>query len=614
MDNVKNKYPDVFDYVLTEEASYRTHGIPLASNWNWSMYKHIDMSFQLKNSQFTKGDNSVDNFTRPNKNIIIPIANVNYRTEGFDVKDNELYVDSQDYFHLSLLARKFHDKWAIKYSIDTAIDESVESYFDYGLAIAKNVNEERPEIIPLQSIAFCDQTDFMAGPKCFKHSYTVGELLDMKGKWYDDAIDRTVVQAEFTKSVPSSNNIDAQTPGKNVEVYELHGTFPDSWLEDGQSEDTGTYSKQLHIITYYVDSETQGKNGICLYKGKEPKEIFKVIKRDPIHGRACGRGGIEELFHSQIWTNFSEIHLLGMLKETSKVVLQSATKNLLQKNRISKVDNGLVIEHEEGKPLTQVVIQPLNKPAFDAYVNSWEQNARTIGSASDPQLGLNPVSGTPLGTTQIVTDQGQGVHEYRRGKIAIFWGEIYRDWVLSYLQKEMAQGDEWLDELSVDELREVAERVAVSSSNSKIKKMVLEGKMPTEQDRQMMTQVIKDEFSKGGTKRFLKIMKGEFEKLPLKVKFSIKGKQKNLYEVVNKLNGIFQTIFKAPQILQQPGMARLFNDILESSGLNPIDFATLSAPPEQQGNPQDAQQGAQQPTQQGAVPSSMQMPALQTNQ
>lgn len=591
MDNPSEKYPDVFEYVLKEETDYKTRKIPLASNWDWSMYDHIDRSVHLKNSQYLKGAND---FSRPVNNIIIPIANVNYRSEGFDVKDVILYVEDKDNFHLSLLAKKFHERWALKYSIDTAIDETVESYFDYGLSLLKNINESRPEVVPLQSIAFCDQTDILAGPICLKHQYSISELEDMKEFWDADAIDKAILMSSTTQERVKDK--ETKTPSKYIEVYELHITAPESWLNtDGEKEDTGKYVKQLQIITYYYDNKEQ-KQGITLYSGKEPKQIFKAIKRDPIFGRACGRGGIEELFHPQIWTNYSEIHLQQMVEATSKVVTKTTDKKLAKNNKLGNIKHGTIVAVEEGKSWEQLILQPINKLAFDGLINKWEQIARTTGSASDPQLGLNPVSGTPLGTTEIVTNQGIGIHDYRKGKLATFWGEIYRDWVLQYITEEINKGDIWVDELSLDELMEVAERTATKVSNKKVVDKILSGVMVSPQERDLLRQIVKDEFMKGGRQRFLEILKGEFKNIPLQVKFSIAGKQKNMAEMVSKLNSVFRTVFANPAILQMPGMGELFNDILEQSGLSPVDYSKLTTPAEQTGQPTDPSQAPAQPS------------------
>lgn len=537
------------------------------------MYEHIDKSFTLKNSQFTKGNND---FSRPFNNIILPIANVNYRTEGFDVKDVEVFVDNKDHYHKSFLTRKYHNRWALKYSIDTAIDQSVESYFDYGLSLVKNVNDKRPEIIQLQQIAFCDQTDILSGPICLKHQYGIDEIMEMDGKW--DNVDMAITNSRFSNAKVKDK--EAETPGKYIEIYELHGVFPDSWLGDDymETDDQGGYSRQLHIVTFYNNIETGKRDGVHLFKGKEKESIFKAIKRDDIFGRACGRGGIEELFHPQIWTNYSEIHLQQMLESVSKTVFKSTDKKVAQNNKLRNLKHNQIITLAEGTDFNQVAITTPNKTAFDNFINKWEQTARTIGSASDPQLGLNPVSGTPLGTTEIVTSQGQGIHEYRRGKISVFWGEIYRDWVLYWLAKDMARGDEWIEELSVDELKDVAEKVATQEANKKLKESLLEGNIPTEEEKQLIKETVKSSFMKGGKDRFLRLVKDEIKSIPLDVKFNIAGKQKNQFEIVAKLNAVFRSIFANPAILQEPGMEELFNQIMENSGFSPISFSSLAKP------------------------------------
>lgn len=576
---VAQKIPNVYEYVLQEEQAFRVNRVPLASNWrDWNMFEHIDRSFTLKNSRFYQGN---QDYRRPFNNIILPIANVNYRTEGFDVKDAQLYVDNSENYHKSFFVRKFHNWWAKENKIDTAIDESVESYFDYGLTLLKNVNEAKPDVIQLQQIAFCDQTDIMSGPICIKHNYSISELLDMKGKWKGEEIDRTILMSKHEKTDNSNNGEKAKTPGKYIEVYELHGMFPESWLgverlgEDWQ--DTGKYSPQIHIISYYISPlDGKTKNGITLFKGKENKPIFKALKRDPIFGRACGRGGIEELFHPQIWTNYSELHITQMLETVSKIVLKTNKKSVKQKNNFANIKHGQIIDLDGDGTLEQLILQPVNKVAFDNFINKWEQVARTIGSASDPQLGLSPVSGTPLGTTQIVTSQGQGVHEYRQGKISEFWQEVYRDWVIPHLQSEITKGSKWLDTLTLDEMQEVSESIITKYANKKIKDMILyEGKDPSQEDADALRATLKEIFLKGGNKRFIEIMKGDLEDLPMDIEISIANKQKNLFEYVNKLNSFFRILFTpgALQAIQQSDeLKKLLSEILEGSGLSPITY------------------------------------------
>ena len=593
---VAEKYPEIYQYILQEEANFKTNKVPLSSNWrDWNMYEHVDRSFTLKNSRFYQG---TQDYTRPFDNVILPIANVNYRAEGFRVKNINIFVDNEENYHKSFVARKFNNWWAVENGINKAIKESVISYFDYGLMLLKNVNEARPEVVDLHNdIAFCDQTDVISGPICLKHQYSISELLEMKGNWYEKEIDNAVLFSKFEKKDP-----DVNTPGKYVEVYELHGIFPESWLgpeklgEDW--EDTGKYSPQVHIVTYYTSPTEGDKKGIYLFKGKESKPIFKALKRDDIKGRACGRGGIEELFHAQIWTNYSQLHIHQMLEAVSKVLLVTTDKKL-KNQKLSNMKHGQVIDLTENTRLEQLIIQPINKAAFDNAVDRWAMVAQKIGSATDAALSQTPASGVPLGTVEILAAEGMGTHEDRKGDITDFWVEIYRDWVLPHFAKEINKGNKWLDDLSLEELQEIAEKVMLKKVHGKdgiLRKMVLSGKMPTPQDREMLEQVVKEQFMKGGEKRFIEAIKDEFEDLPMDVEIDISGKQADLAERVTKLNAIFRTIFTPAgiQVLQtEPAAGKVLNQILEAAGLSPVNFSGIVSPIQQ--NQLPAKNGAPAP-------------------
>jgi hypothetical protein len=578
---------DIYELVTTEKATYESGtGVPVAGAWNWSMYNHINYSLLMKNGQFPLTQTKMGE--RPQKNIILPILNVAYRSEGFDVKDIEPYVNEEKNHYKSLLVRKFHPRWARKNDIDTFIDEVVESYVDYGGVLVKNVNAERPEVVQWQQIAFCDQTDILSGTIALKHQYTIDQLKDMeKQGWYKDKIDLAINAARAEKENDQAPGQVAKTPNKHIEVFEVHGTFPETWLEKENDQeyndelDGDKYSPQIHIITYIKGTNDDTNTGICLYKGKEPKPIFKFLSRDKIFNRALGRGGVEELFEPQIWTNNTIIHMQELLEHASKIIYQTADQTFGTRNNTTSVKMGAVWIHDDGKPATQVKNQPFNFNLFDRATAEWEQHARTTGSASDPSLGLNPVSGTPLGTTQIVTAQGIGIHEYRRGKIATFIAEIYRDWVLDYLVSELNKGDKWLDSLTPDEMVWVADRVVENDIAKRLAPAILAKEVVDQQQVDDLRAMLKDSFMKSGNKKFLEVVKNDLKSLPIDVEINIANKQKDLGRMADKLSNVFRVIFANPQgfvsTMQIPGAAKAFSEMMEASGLSSFDYSQMPA-------------------------------------
>mgnify|MGYP003462016871 FL=1 len=239
-----------------------------------------------------------------------------------------------------------------------------------------------------------------------------------------------------------------------------------------------------------------------------------------------------------------------------------------------------------------------NLPAFQNYQIKQENSARNIGSASELALGNTPASGTPLGTTEIVHTEGVGIHEYRQGKIATFFADVlYRDWILGYLVKEINTGVKFSEELSLDEMQEVASAIGRNVVEDKIKRVILEtGKIPTDQDREMMTQVFTDEFMKGGNRKFFETIKGELKDIPVSVMINIKGKQRRMAQNADKITNIIREVVRNPQMTQVPGIGKALNELLEESGMSPIDWGQItkvqSAQPVQGGtfNPKPQEQ------------------------
>ena len=220
----------VYEYIQSEQTAYKTVRVPITTSYDWNMSEHIERCTNVANGWYHSGKN--DGLRRYD-DIVTPIINVAVRSEGFDVKDIVPFVNDIQNSYKSFLVKKRHPQWARKNELDTFIDDIVESSVIYDLVLVKNVNNVRPEVVPLQKIAFCDQTDIMTGPICLKHQYSPAELTKFKGKWNDEAIDEAIIMSKEEKVVMQANERTAKTPGKYIEVFELHGYLPESWLDEG---------------------------------------------------------------------------------------------------------------------------------------------------------------------------------------------------------------------------------------------------------------------------------------------------------------------------------------------------------------------------------------------
>lgn len=594
-------YSTIFEYIKGQITHYESQaGIELPGGWKWSMKDTIDTAYLYLHSQLKTGKNDY----KPVKNIIRPIINVQKRTEDIELKDVQIYVDDPSKYHLSFLVKKYHDDVFIReHDMDTFFDELNNARIEYGAGLSKKLNNTRPEVVPLHSIAFCDQTDILSGPIGLRHFYSADQLKEMEkygwGKPENGAtmsIDNLLLLSREEKT--DARGKSTKTPGRYVEIFEVHGNLPATFADPAASPTA--YETRLFIVAFYQPKESKDpkdRQGVILFTAKEPELPFKLIKRDPVWGRALGFGGAEELFDPQVWTTYDMMRKHDMLDAASKIIMKTTDPAVATRNKIRDMDNLDIVELQEGSDLSQVDTYPRNMQLFTQSLQEWEAHAQQMGAATEAVLGESPVAGTPFKLQQQVIAQGLGLHEYRRGQYAKHLVEIYNDWIIPHIQKQITKGARFLSELSLEEMQYVTENLVTNLANKKAIEMVLDGVDPEKigpavEEFKSLTRA---EFKKKGNKHFIEILKDEFKGSPFKVKVSIKGKSKDLAARTDGLVNVFRQIIANPAVLQIPAIARIFNDIIESSGLDPADFTGITEAQLQKVSPQTTAPGTEPP-------------------
>ena len=147
----------------------------------------------------------------------------------------------------------------------------------------------------------------------------------------------------------------------------------------------------------------------------------------------------------------------------------------------------------------------------------------------------------------------------------------------------MNKGIKFSEELSLDELQEIAESVVDKEVYEKIKAQVLEtGNVPTEQDREQMIKLLKADFLKKGKRQFFGTIKDELKNIPISVFINIKSKQKDMAKAADSITNIIREVIRNPQAFSSiAGIGKATNELLENSGLSPIDFTQITKPPDQ---------------------------------
>lgn len=592
--------PDIFSYILAEEAAFDTDEIQVGTNWNWNFKKHVQLIFHLKNGVFFTGAN---NWMRAFKNIMEPILNLSYWAEDIELKDVLFYIEDSPRI-LSFLIKKYHDEVYVKENnLDTLFDEITESDLDYGGALVQKTNKARPEVLKLTTVAFCDQTDILGGPLGFKYFFSPDKLRGMsKFGWGDEkngatvSLEELIVLAQPEKSAAGqSKGKQNKTTGKNIEAFIVRGNLPEAYLLDNDNMED--FYNQVQIVGFYTNKNKE-KKGVVLYRKKEAEGNIKFHTSKEVDMRALGRGVGEGLLHPQIWTNFLEIHKMALLEAGSKIIPYTDDENFGDKSKINDLENLEMLKISDGKKIGLVpTLGAANIQLYATSINEWYEQAQFVGSAFDPILGKEATSGTTFRGQERSVAQGRGLHDRRRGQRAKFIEELYRDYIIPDMVKEILNGKKFLATLSAEEMMWVSEQMSDCWAYEQQVNDILDGKIPVPKD--VLKQRFKEELVKQGNKFLLEILRNEFKDVAVRMGINVAGKQKDLVNLSDKLLSIFQFIFANPtgfqQAMQNPGLAKSFNDILEFSGISQVDFTSLLSAPPQAPQPVQTPQPTQAP-------------------
>lgn len=591
--------PSIYNFVKSEEAKFQTDEVQLGDNWMWNFRRHVQMIFHLKNGVFFTGEND---WTRAFKQVMRPLLRLSYWTEDIDLKDVVFFIEGTKGRVLSFLIKKYHDEvYARENDLDTLFDEITESDIDYGGVLLQKT-KKIPEVIPLNAVAFCDQTNILGGARAFKHYFSPDALRKMSDSgWGQESnganisIEELITLADFSQDTLGTDDVENnKVPSKTIEIYIVRGSLPQHYLlDDNDMED---WYDQVQVIAFYKDKANK-QEGVTLYRKKAEQDDQMFHASEKVHGRSLGFSDGEMLLHPQIWTNFLTIHKTGLLESASKVLLQTDDPNFTDHNAVIDMENLQVTQTGKGHRVDQInTVGAGNIQVISNAVNEWFESAQLDSAAFDPILGKEQASGTTFRGQERTVAQGRGWHDRRRGQRAKFIELIYRKIIIPDIVKEITKGKKFLATLSTEELTWITEQLATNYANGKIKEKMIGGEVPTEEDQATLKAFFKEEYMKNGNKRMLEILKDDFKGIEVRMGINIAGKQKDLVNLSDKILSIFQYVFANPQAFQQamqiPALAKSFQDILEYSGLNQSDFLSLVQTPEQIApqNPQQPQQ------------------------
>jgi hypothetical protein len=553
--------------------------IDLVNGLPFSQKNQIRTIEFYSNSKYLNGQKDELGREKPFMQILNAICDVENTAKDLDTKDINVNSDDGNHYMESFMLSKDIQVWMKESDFGKTLNDMRDIHTRYGSLLVKKCIEKDEETgekilkleLPEWKNTLTDQVNIIQGAIVETHWMTAVELSKMT-EWKD--VDKVM---EKLKGSGSS---------KRIPVYEIRGEFSQATLKDCQglkytTKDTKTFSYQLYYIA--GNPVESGKldtleTYVPLYWEDDTERVYKYLARKPRAGRAFGVGVFEEGEEAQVWTNDTVLKQYRAMEYTTKVIGQSASKKLKGRNLLTETDDGTILEHEDGKPITALNLLPsggLNQ--YSNLIQQWYNQLEKTTSAYSAQRGDTPPSGTPFRLQATVLQQSSSVFKTLQQEMGIFITEIFEDWIMPYLRTRLNKQHILAYEFSPEELKEIDKNFSTRNANDKAIDAILNGVIVTPEQFDAWLQGADTFIKQTKGSRFIDIPKNFYKNLEAKVTINITGEQRNKAATLESLNNILITGMKTG--LPQAVMSQVLMKIIELSGagISPINISTAIA-------------------------------------
>lgn len=585
--------------------------IDLVEGLPFSQKKEIRMIEFYSNDTYLYAQEGDEFMMRPFMQILNAICDVENTAKDLDTKDINITSDDGNHYMESFMLSKDIQVWMKEADFGKTLNDMRDMHTRYGSLLVKKCYKKDKDSgekiltleLPEWKNTLTDQVNIIQGAIVETHWMTAVEISKMT-EW-----DKEGIKAVMEKLKNSGSS-------KRVPVYEIRGEFSKATFKDCDGKkytpkDEMEFSYQLYYIA--GNPVESGKKEdfntfVPLYWEDDTERVYKYLARKPKAGRAFGVGVFKEGEQAQVWTNDAVLKQHRAMEYTTKVIGQSASKKLKGRNLLTETDDGTILEHEDGKPITPLNLLPSGGlQQYSTLIQQWYAQLEKTTSAYSAQRGDTPPSGTPFRLQATVLQQSSSVFKTLQQEMGIFITEIFEDWVMPYLRTKLNKEHILAYEFSPEELKEIDKNFSTRHANEMAVEKILSGVIVTQEEFDAWIQGADEFIKQTKGSRFIDIPKNFYKNLEAKVTINVTGEQRNKAATLESLNNMLTILATNPALTQDPIMSQILTKILELSGagISPINISSAISEKNKQQEQLMAQQ-AQMQQQPQAKPMSLQ--------
>lgn len=437
------------DVIERMEQSYISDNAQISEHVQFSLKENVNKIEAYLNSKHISGSTDSLGREKPFFNISVAAANVWYRATDIDRANIRIKAAKKSQHTLAMIANVHLKQWMRKSKFGVFLNEWGRTLSRYGSAVVKFIEVDgqlKASVVPWNRLIL-DSVEFEGNPIIEKHYYTVAQIRNNKS-FDKETIESLLATRETRKTLDRQQK---DNKADYIEVYELHGEFPLSWITDKESDEE-IYVQQVHMLSKVVD-EDGNDHDFSLYKGRErnPYMITHLIKED---GRVMAIGSVEHLFEAQWMVNHNEKAIKDQLDLASKLIFQTSDPAYNGKNT-HLLDTGSILYHEPNQPLTQLANNSHDIASLSNSAGNWRINGNEIVSTPDAMKGNTMPSATAARQVEALQAESHSLFELMVENKGLDLEDMIRTFVIPYIKKKMDTTEEIVAVLDEQNIKEI---------------------------------------------------------------------------------------------------------------------------------------------------------------
>lgn len=570
------------------ESDYQIGNTQISEYVTFNLKENIDKIDAYLNSKHVSGETDSQGREKPFFNIVTAAVNIWFRATDLDRKNIKIKATKSGDYTLALLATIHLQEWMRRFTFGAFLNDWGRSLARYGSSVVKFIEQDGElhcEVIPWNRL-ICDTIDFDNNVKIEKLYFTPAQLRKKKG-YNKDVVEQLIEDATTTRK--GLNKINKDTKSEFIEVYEVHGELPLSYLTN-DDEDDDVYQQQMHVISFMATNVKGEYDDYSLFSGRETKDPYMITHLIKEDGRTQSIGAVEHLFEAQWMMNHTIKQIKDQLDLASKQIFQTSDGNFVGRNLLSSLQNGDIMIHAPNMPLTQANNSSHDIASLQNFGQQWKSLGNEINGISEAMMGANPPSGSAWRQTQAMLQESHSLFELMTENKGLHVVDMLTTYIVPFIKKQMDTSEEISATLEAYQIKHIDSRYvpaeAVKIHNQMIKNEVLNGRIAQQPDINALKQSLQDAQNAFGNQRFIspdeistKTWKTVLKDIEWEFEYEITNEQTDKQAVMDTLNTTLKVMMD-PTFDTNPRAKMVVDKILNETGVvSPLELSMENKSP-----------------------------------